>query len=615
MSTVTPTLPDELPRVHALDPALADQIAAGEVVERPASVVRELVDNAVDAGARRVEVELAAGGCARIVVTDDGHGIHREDLVLALTRHATSKVRRAVDLIEIATLGFRGEALASVAAVAEVRIRSRRVGAKVGQQLHSMPGRPGRVEAIGMAVGTRVEVLDLFGNVPARRKFLRAEATEVGHVAQTVLRIALVHPQVHFVVRTERRTLLDLVPTDGSGRVEQVLRRRGAGTLRHVVGEHDGVEVEAWLLEGDDAGRTAAATFVVVRRRVVRDKNLARLLAVACGLPEGRHAVGCLRVDPAAGEVDVNVHPQKAEVRFSDPQRIYAAVRAVLGAPSEPAPSMLPPTARAAAAMSDAVAQWAARAEPASSRSAGGAPYRLRTEARGPSYAEHRRDVRAEAGLLQLRHAHAAADAAPPVEVDGAIDDGPAYLTCLPGPVGVFRAGDDLLAVDLTRLRAHLVYRHVRDDLGRGGATAQGLLSPAVVKVAAADVACVEAGREALAELGLVVEVFGDDAVMVRAVPAGLSGCIEQPDVADLVHRVLPWLRIRASKDTDLEGAVRAIAATSGPDPAPRLARRWLRDLLRAGEDLAQIPGVTRWSAPALAGGAGPGADEDDGRD
>ncbi|HEY8377236.1 MAG TPA: DNA mismatch repair endonuclease MutL, partial [Nannocystis sp.] len=173
-------------RIALLGPLVIDQIAAGEVVDRPASVVKELVDNSLDAGATRIDVELEEGGLTRISVHDNGCGIHPDDLLLAVTRHATSKLRSASDLTDIATLGFRGEALASIAAVARVDLRSRQPGAAVGVHLHAIPGEAPTRTPVGMPVGTQVDVHALFANVPARRKFMRAEATEVGHVSDTL---------------------------------------------------------------------------------------------------------------------------------------------------------------------------------------------------------------------------------------------------------------------------------------------------------------------------------------------------------------------------------------------------------------------------------------------
>ncbi|MBL4683666.1 MAG: DNA mismatch repair endonuclease MutL [Nannocystaceae bacterium] len=326
----------------ALGDALADQIAAGEVVERPASVVKELVDNAIDAGARRIDVRLTQGGTASIVVTDDGHGIHPEDLTLALQRHATSKLRRAEDLDTIETLGFRGEALASIAAVARVKIASRRLGESVGQLVRCRPGGVLSIEPAGMAVGTRIEVLDLFANVPARRKFLRTEATEVGHVSEALVRLAIVHPQVRFSLIHGRRTLLELSPSDQASRVCELLRRRG-GTdpMRYVHCERDGVAVDAWLMTPCATTRRGGGVTVVVRRRVVREANIAKIVSAAhtathAGgdggslpgrLAPGTQPVACVWVEPPPHEVDINVHPQKVEIRFGDPQRVYAAVR------------------------------------------------------------------------------------------------------------------------------------------------------------------------------------------------------------------------------------------------------------------------------------------------
>lgn len=606
----------ELPRIRTLPPHLADQIAAGEVVERPASVVRELVDNAIDAGARRIEVQVQGGGADRIFVLDDGHGIHPDDLELSVTRHATSKIRRASDLEEVATLGFRGEALASIAAVARVRIESRRRDAPMGHALDVGPGRPPRITPVGMPPGTRIAIEDLFSTLPARRKFLRSEATELGHLTETVLRAALVHPGVYFVVRTPGRTLLELMPTSEDARIEAVLARRGGGAIRRLGGEHGGTRVDAWVLVGDGAARAGQGSFVIVRRRVVRERHLARILAeaVADAAPAGQHPIACLRVEPAAGIVDVNVHPQKAEIRFADAQAIYADVRAVLDANRDaafvsPAPAPASAEPARAAVLGDLVARWAAHAEPAPPARTGGtaaaSPYRLRTHAVGGGYASHREILRG--GADRLERARRAADEAPAIAsvapIEPARDDGPLYLGCLPGPVGLFRLDDDLLAVDLRALRSHLLERRLREDLGGAGVGAQTLLHPAVVPLPASDVASVQAGAAELSRLGLVVEAFGDEAVLVRAVPATLRGCVEEPDVADLVARVLPWLRVRddaAGRVDALPDAAAAIAQTQGADPAPRLARRWLAELLERGEPLDRVPGVRRWGAAQL---------------
>ncbi|MEX1363229.1 MAG: DNA mismatch repair endonuclease MutL [Nannocystaceae bacterium] len=607
-------------RIRALGDALADQIAAGEVVERPASVVKELLENAIDAGARRVQIELLEAGVGSIVVVDDGHGIHPDDLALAVTRHATSKLRRPEDLVEIGTLGFRGEALASMAAVAHLRIRSRRRGADRGVELTCRPGLPPERGPVGMPVGTRVELRGLFSNVPARRKFLRSEATELGHVSQTVLRVALVQPSVHVSLRHGARRLLELPAGTPAQRVQQVLDRSGAGPLRHVTGEHDGVRVEAWLAGAEAASRSRSGLFIVVRRRVVREPNLARVVVAsyADALPDRRHPLACVVVEPPPGEVDVNVHPQKAEVRFGSPQRVYAAVRAVLGRPEtglDPAadpqdsptssPSAAQPPARAA--LGDVLDRWARHAAgPVARESSPG--YRLRTRAAGEGYSHRRDDLREQAQVLRQAWLDDRAPEPSAPAIPKPVDPGPQYIGCLPGPVGLFLAADELLAVDLRALRGHLVLRRLRRDLGGGEVAAQGLLEPVVVRLPSADVRCCERGRTALSRIGVHLEAFGDDAVLVRAVPASLRGCVEQPDVSDLVARVLPWLRMRKADDDEpasadeLLGAMQAVARTQGPDPAPRLARRWLRELLEEGVALHDVPGLRRWTGAELTG-------------
>lgn len=637
-----------LPRVARLGDALADQIAAGEVVERPASVVKELVDNAIDAGATRIDVQLTAAGTESIAVIDDGHGIHPDDLELSLTRHATSKLRRAADLLDIETLGFRGEALASVAAVARVVVRSRRRGEPMGRVVTSRPGGVLSVEPGGMAVGTRLEVHKLFDNVPARRKFLRSEATELGHVTDVVVRLALVHPKIRFTLTHGRRTLVELAPATASERVVAVLARRGgAAPHRHVQAEVDGIGVQAWLMPPSSPTRRSSSAMVVVRRRVVKEPYIAKIVAALAPQAHAAAPVACVWVEPPPGTVDVNVHPQKAEVRFAQPQRVYAAVRDALRPLAvdevEPNPASTEvdmPGTVPRPSLADALGRWSAPPSPpvgnqrgAASLYAGrasygerpdhgggrGSAYRLTTRAASDGYAHARDTLRGEAqqladALARARTMEHGPDAAAenPTEVAAAAEaetSDAEYLGCLPGPVGLFRSGDDLLAVELRALRSHLVYRRLQEDLGGSGIGAQALLQPTVVSVSAADVALVEARAEALGSLGLVVEPFGEQAVVVRAVPAQLSRCVDELDVTDLLHRVLPWLRVCPDGDADddttrdaAHEAMRVVAAARGPDPAPRLARSWIRELVVAGVELDTVPGITRWRAQDLVG-------------
>ena len=253
------------PRIHVLPSALADQIAAGEVVERPASVAKELCENAVDAGARRVDVEIEAGGRRLIRVVDDGCGMTAAEARLALQRHATSKIACADDLWRLATFGFRGEALPSIAAVSRLTLRSKMAGATAGFRLLVEAGVETDAGEVGMAEGTQMEVRDLFFNTPARLKFLKSESTEAANVSEAVLRLGLAHPEVHFRLRGNGRVALDLPPhRDMAERVRAALARRGAKVLHEAEGEEGGIKVRAFLASPEDAAPAGRSTFLFV---------------------------------------------------------------------------------------------------------------------------------------------------------------------------------------------------------------------------------------------------------------------------------------------------------------------------------------------------------------
>lgn len=327
----------EAPVIRTLPPLLVDQIAAGEVVDRPASVAKELLENAVDAGATRVTIDIEEGGTTLIRVSDDGGGIPAEQLTLALHPHATSKLRDAAGLEAIATLGFRGEALASIASVARVRLVSRPPGAELGASVEQAGGPPGAVVAVAAAVGTTLEVRDLFFNVPARRRFLRAASTEYGRIAATVQQSAMTHPAVGFRLTHNGRLTLELPNgQDTWDRSLELLGRDLDEALLRVDREEAGwkgasrMRVQA-LLGLPSIGRaTARFQHFSVNGRPVRDRQLVHALKEAYRglMPPDRQPVAVvhLTIDPAA--VDVNVHPTKAEVRFRDSGAAHSLIRA-----------------------------------------------------------------------------------------------------------------------------------------------------------------------------------------------------------------------------------------------------------------------------------------------
>ncbi|ACY15719.1 DNA mismatch repair endonuclease MutL [Haliangium ochraceum] len=321
------------PEIRVLPDTVVDQIAAGEVVERPASVVKELVENALDAHATHVNVEVEAGGKQLIRVLDNGIGMTESDVRLALTRHATSKLRALDDLYGLGTMGFRGEALPSIAAVSRMSITTRTRGQVAGTKLDIEGGRITQISEVGAPVGTHIEIRDLLFNVPARLKFLKGNATEASHVTDSVAKLAMVHPQVHVRLRHGGRVALE-APQHSSGleRARAILGSRLGRELHEVSGAENGVRVTAYLAAPDLAQSTSRSTYLFVGKRAVKDRGLLHAVSMGYGelVPKGRFPVAVLCLEVPGGEVDVNVHPQKLEVRFSDGPAVFAAVRHVL---------------------------------------------------------------------------------------------------------------------------------------------------------------------------------------------------------------------------------------------------------------------------------------------
>ena len=317
-------------RIAILDDALIDQIKAGEVIERPASVVKELVDNALDSGATTIAVSLADGGKARIQVADDGGGMSREDALMAVRRHATSKLRRFDDLSALDTLGFRGEALPSIAAVSRFSIKTRPRDEVEGTEVRIDGGAAPAVQPVGCAPGTTVDVRDLFFNVPARKKFLRARQTELLRAGDVVRRAALANAHVRFKLDHDGRTLQEHLPASSVYvRAKDIFRDQ---PLRPIQGESDEMRLHGALGEASRAKRGTGNLYLFVNGRPVEDRTLARAIAFAFGdaLTGGSYPSGAvfLEIDPS--RVDINAHPQKKEVRFEEPHRVRDAITRIL---------------------------------------------------------------------------------------------------------------------------------------------------------------------------------------------------------------------------------------------------------------------------------------------
>lgn len=316
--------------IAVLPPELASQIAAGEVVERPASVAKELVENSLDAGAQRCDVSLEGGGVTTLCVTDDGSGMSEGDARLAVERHATSKLISFDDLKRLTSFGFRGEALPSIASVSRFTLRTRQAASSAGVELVVEGGAAPTVRPAGVAAGTEVCVRDLFFNVPARRKFLRSTGTEAGHVVETIEALALARPDVTFTVARDGRLVREwLRASDRAERVRDVI---GDVPLVSVAGDRGPLRVEAFLSRPEQARSGATGLKLLVNDRVVRDRAVAATIAQAYGsvLERGRYPRGVVYLDLALELVDVNVHPQKTEVRFADPRAVTDALYGLL---------------------------------------------------------------------------------------------------------------------------------------------------------------------------------------------------------------------------------------------------------------------------------------------
>jgi DNA mismatch repair protein MutL len=546
--------------IRVLPPALADQIAAGEVVERPASIVKELVENALDAGAKRIDIEIEGGGRRLVRVVDDGWGMPADDARLALKRHATSKLASAEELWGLSTFGFRGEALPSIAAVSRLTLLSRPLydnpdGA--GFKLVVEAGVETDAREAGVPTGTQIEVRDLFFNTPARAKFLKSESTEEANIFEAVLRLGIAHPDVHLRLRVKGAVRLDLPPhRDLAERVRAALARRGAGALHEAAGEEGGHRVRAFLADPDAASTTARNTFLFVSGRAerdrvggraVRDRSLLHAVAQAYGplLEKGRYPLAALFLDVPGADLDVNVHPQKLEVRFARPQEVYGAVRHILTAALARAPWL----ETAAAVGGRAQPMRTFTLPPYGGERAGGAgawtavaaaqgALPLRARDAGPELAG---DAPSRAIFVGGSNASRADDGVASVSglAPAPFFAGLAYIGQLHRTYLVCEGAGELILVDQHAAHERVAYGRLVAAHGRREVRRQRLLFPLPIEVDEASAAVVEgAGQATLDALGFEVERAGARAVRVRAVPEMLKDADPKPLLRDVLGQL-----------------------------------------------------------------------------
>jgi DNA mismatch repair protein MutL len=518
--------------VRRLDPILVDRIAAGEVVERPASAVKELVENALDAGASRIDVAIEEGGRKLIRVIDDGCGMDEHDLALAVERHATSKIPDG-DLTHIATLGFRGEALPSIAAVADLTIDTRAKDAPHGFSIRVEAGEKRGLTASSWPRGTRIEARALFAATPARLKFLKTERTETAAVVDVVKRLAMAHPGVRFALSADNGALFDYPACgdDSARRIAQVLGEEFRANAFALCAEREGVRLTGLAGLPTYNRGNAQAQYVYINGRPVRDKLFAGAIRAAYldFLSADRHPVAALFVECDPRIVDVNVHPAKAEVRFADPGLVRGlVVGALKQALSEKSHRSANTNARAAIDMLsryDGPRSAPPRhAPPPANWSVAQSPYAPQGFAEAPQSAFH-------TGAPMAR-AHEA-----PAET---LDDAPlgAARAQLHETYIIAQTRDGLVIVDQHAAHERLVYEKLKKQREETGVARQMLLIPLVVDLDETRMNALSSAFEELAALGLVIEPFGPGAVLVREAPAILGDVNHKrlvEDIADLL--------------------------------------------------------------------------------
>jgi DNA mismatch repair protein MutL len=564
-------------RVHRLPPDLANQIAAGEVVERPASVVKELVENAIDADARRVRVAIEFGGKTLVAVEDDGIGMSREDAELAVERHATSKIGSASDLAAIRTLGFRGEALPSIASVSHFRLRTRARGVLAGTEILIDAGVTRSIGDAGAPEGTRIEVADLFYNLPARRKFLKADTAESAQVSKLVTQLALVAYQVGFTLTSGSRTMIEAPPAGSfEERFFQIYGDRP--DLVRVDKSAAHITVKGFVAALAEEGPARGPQHVFVNGRIVRDRTIAHAIQQAYSVAtiKERSPEVHLFIDVPAERVDVNVHPTKAEVRFLDQSLVHEIIRrAVVDAlGATPAPELT---------LSAAVA-------PAGHPAAAGLPWMVGGGSAGVPGAA---DPLAVPGASGTPNVWPAASGLPSSPGAWSAPSGPqpvALLVRPMTPLGQFRntfiiAADDegVAIIDQHVAHERVLFERISERLLSGTLESQRLLTPVVMDLGVASHDVLVTHAKELARLGFELEPFGGSSLRVSAVPALLDWTKSEAALRAMAED-LEGLAPGAKVDEALRKTAATMAchaAVKANDPLTREKMQYLLDELR----------------------------------
>lgn len=596
-----------MPTIARLPDLLISQIAAGEVVERPASVLKELLENSLDAGSKAIQVHLEEGGVKLIRITDDGCGIARDQLALALTRHATSKIATLDDLERVGTLGFRGEALASVASVARLSITSRE---RADDTAHAwkLRGEPGaEPEPAALMGGTVVEMRDLYYNTPARRKFLKSESTEFAHCADAVRRLALTRPDVAFSLSHNGRSLFQLAPAERSRRIADILGDDFLGAARALDIGGGPISIAGFIVDPTRATDAKDGQYVFVNGRFVRDKVIGHALREAYRdvLHGSRQPAVCLFVELDPALLDVNVHPAKTEVRFRDSramhQFVFHAVQRTLASPvqAETTPSLVE---RPVVAPESGPAAEGAQIRPAPPAwTPPPRPYQGSLGVAEPAATAYLAFARAAQNLGQdsaPRPAMAPQFTPPATDERKLGDHAPGNeapplgyaLAQLHGIYILAQNARGLILVDMHAAHERILYEKLKTAFDNRQIATQALLIPAVFSADPLDVAAVEEHAEALVDLGFEITPLGPNQLGVRAIPA----LLQSGDPAALARALIGELRehgisqLATARRNELlatmacHGAVRARRQLSVPEMNALL--RQMEETERAGQ-------------------------------
>ena len=605
------------PRIHQLDPQVVNRIAAGEVIERPASVVKELLENSVDALATRVEVDISTGGLELIRVTDDGEGIHPEDLELAVISHATSKICSDTDLEQVATLGFRGEALASVAAVSRFQIRTRRKNLPSGRELHAEGGVVGTLQECGCRTGTCIEVHNLFFNTPARRRFLRKPSTEFGRISEQFSRIALANPRLHMVLRHNGRMVYEL--PGSAGQHDRIRRFFGSDLADKLIAidsetpSEDAQPTRLWGFVGDPSlsKSTRKSQFLFLNGRWIQDRGLQHALGEAYRglLMVGRHPVSFLFMEVPPRLVDVNVHPTKTEVRFQDGQTLYRLLlrtirdrflqldfHADLQIPRK-ADGGTPELALTGAGVQKELNIWADNAvrtplpavpvpgsfpeavleefRPLADGSSLGAPLVDNTVPTEKSIGTA--SEAAPASVSDAEHetsqvVSGAVSGTAPLDEFRALQIHDCYL--------VVAADDGIEIIDQHALHERIIYEHLRIRVLEGTVERQMLLIPETIECSPIEAAVLCEHAELLNEIGFGVQEFGGSTVLLKSSPVLIPRGHVVRVLKDFVEQ-LEKSDGRSSRRDLLDRMLQTMACRAAIKAGRRLTQDEMRELVR----------------------------------